>query len=156
MDIELLAVGLSTVASLLGALTTYVAKRGVDRAAAKRAAEGAGSESFQERMGKLGEELKRASAQIDATLVEMRSITESRERSISTLEGRLQELASHEEALKKKVETLKQVPLHAVDYFLQATEKSEKRSARRDYLLFGSGVLVSTAITVVLKLVFGI
>lgn len=156
MDIELLAVGLSTVASLLGALTAYLANVLTEKAVARRAAEAGATESFQDRMSKLGEELKRASAQIDATLLEMRSITEAREQSIATLESRLQELASHEETLKKKVETLKQVPLHAVDYFLQATEKSEKRSVRRDYLLFVSGVLVSTAITVLLKLVFGI
>jgi predicted RNase H-like nuclease (RuvC/YqgF family) len=156
MDIDLILPSLGALASLLGTILTYVFTRAGMRAREREIAKQGGAESYRERMDRLASELKRASSLIDATLDEMRTVTNSREESISELESRLKNLSTHEKELQTRVETLRQVPLQAVDYFLQATEKSEKRSARRDYLLFGSGVIVSTIATVLLKLVFGI
>jgi hypothetical protein len=107
-------------------------------------------------MERLSGELAKASALVDLTLTEMAEVTKAREDAMRTLEKRLNDLTESEKELKTRVDTLQKVPLPAVEYFLQATEKSAKRSAVRDYLLFGAGVVVSTIVTITLKLFFGI
>jgi len=83
-------------------------------------------------------------------------VSKEREKSLSELESKLQDLSGREQELQKRVETLKQVPVPAVQYLLEATGQAERRSATRDYVLFGLGVVVSTLVTIILKVVFGI
>jgi hypothetical protein len=51
---------------------------------------------------------------------------------------------------------LQNVPLPVAQEFAKLVAPAEKKSARRDYLLFVSGVVVTTVITVILKKLFGI
>ena len=154
MNSEFLPQVVGALTSLVAAFIGYLIARQGHRLSKSRAERSV--VPYRARMERLSDELRRASTQIDATLEEMQAVAQERGRGISALEGRLQSLTQHEKELQSRVETLKQVPLEAVEYFLDATAKSERRSASRDYILFGSGVVVSTLITVVLKVVFGI
>jgi chromosome segregation ATPase len=112
--------------------------------------------SFREKMERLSADLARASAEVDKTLQEMTAVSRAREGALSDLESKMGELSKREKELQTRVETLQNVPLPAINYFLEATEKRERRSALRDYILFGLGVIVSTVVTIVLKLAFNI
>ena len=107
-------------------------------------------------MKKLSAELARSSEEVDKTLEEMEMVSRVREEALKSLEAKLSELAEREKDMQTRIDSLKSVPLPAAEYFLEMTEKSEKRSAARDYILFGAGVVVSTVIAIVLKLIFGI
>jgi hypothetical protein len=56
-------------------------------------------------------------------------------------------------AIKQKIATLEKVPIEAMKHFEEALNKGDKRSAYRDYILFGEGVIVSTVISTILKLI---
>jgi hypothetical protein len=68
----------------------------------------------------------------------------------------LDELSKYEKELQKRAETLKKVPLPAVEYSLEMAGKGERRSAARDYILLGAGVIVGMVVTVVFSLFFNI
>jgi hypothetical protein len=46
---------------------------------------------------------------------------------------------------------LEKTPLAVAEHFAKLVAPGEKRSAMRDYLLFGAGVVVSTAIGIVIQ-----
>jgi hypothetical protein len=54
--------------------------------------------------------------------------------------------------LKRRVESLKSVPIPAAEYFANLMEKGERKSAFRDYTLFLLGVIVSGIVAVVLRM----
>ena len=112
--------------------------------------------SYGEKMSRLTKSLVESSAEIDRILKEIADVRRDRESSIANLETQLKDLSEREKQLQDKISTLEKVPLPAVDYFVSAMEKGEKRSAWRDYILFGLGVIVSTVSAIILKLVFGI
>jgi hypothetical protein len=56
-------------------------------------------------------------------------------------------------AIKQKIATLEKVPIEVMKHFEEALKKGDKRSAYRDYILFGAGVIVSTVISTILKLI---
>lgn len=72
--------------------------------------------------------------------------------SILSLEANLITLEGREKHLQQRIETLQCVPLPAAEHFAKLLESGEKKSAWRDYMLFGAGVLASTAIAIALKL----
>ena len=86
----------------------------------------------------------------------MSGVAHKREAAISELEVQLKQMMERERQLQDKINNLEKVPLPAVEYFVNEIEKGEKRNARRDILLFGLGVVVSTVVAIVLKLYFGI
>jgi hypothetical protein len=110
---------------------------------------------YQDKMKILSSKLNKASHEVDSILEEIASISESREKAVAELEKKSQELAIRESELKDRISNLEKVPLPAVDYFLKVLEKGDRRSALRDYSLFGLGVIVSTAVSIILKYVFG-
>jgi septal ring factor EnvC (AmiA/AmiB activator) len=144
------------VSLLLSLLTTYVNRQLARRARQRELATTGELPKFRDRMQKLSEELARASAEVDKTLDEMAMVSQVREQALKGLETKLDELTQREEELQARVAMLKDVPLPAAEYFLEVTAKGEERSATRDYVLFGAGVVVSTVITIILRLVFNI
>jgi hypothetical protein len=99
------------------------------------------------------ENLKKASLEIDKVMNEFAIISTERQQTISSMELKLKELTEKEIALKSKIHTLEKIPLEAIQHFENALNKGDKRSAYRDYTLFGLGVIVSVVVTIVLKLV---
>jgi len=145
---------LGAIASLLGTLTAYLISREAYKARKRELAKQ--GINFRERMEKLTNSLAQASSEVDKILEEMTMVSRVREETLKNLESRLDELSEHEEELQTRIESLQSVSIPAVEHFIEAVEKGEKRSASRDYILFGAGVIVSTVITIVLKLMFNI
>lgn len=100
--------------------------------------------------------LTNVSNEFNSVLNELTTAINQRETSIRNLDAKLKELSNEESELNKKVDALKSVPLPAIEYLLQESQKSDKRSASRDYFLFILGAILSTIISIVLKYVFHI
>jgi septal ring factor EnvC (AmiA/AmiB activator) len=106
-------------------------------------------QSYSERLGQLTASLRQASAEVDSVLSELAQVARDRESAVSKLEGQLKDLESKEKTLQERIDHLQALPLPVAEYFAQLTSTGERRSARRDYMLFGAGVLVSTVISVI-------
>lgn len=109
--------------------------------------------SYSERLATLTTSLMTASEEVDSVLQELSRVAQERERTVKKMEADLQSLQTREKELQGRIEHLQNVPLPVAEYFAQLTSTGEKRSARRDYVLFGAGVVVSTVIAIILKLV---
>jgi hypothetical protein len=123
---------------------------------ARRPSEEGKTLTYQARMETLTTNLANASSEVDKILEEISRVSQEREERLKTLETKLDELSGHEKEMQSRVEALKNMPLPAVEYFLEVTQKEERRSATRDYTLFALGVVASMVVTVFLKLVFGL
>ena len=55
--------------------------------------------------------------------------------------------------LKTRIGALKKMPLLVADHFVALLKPREQRSAQRDYILFGVGVVVTTIVTFIIALV---
>ena len=96
--------------------------------------------------------LSKASTEVDRTLTEMAQVARERESAISNLQQDLDHLPAHEQDLKAKIDTLEQVSLPAAEHFARLVQQQERRSVRRDYLLFSAGVILTTLVALVLRL----
>jgi hypothetical protein len=67
-------------------------------------------------------------------------------------ESRVAHLSEKEKELREQVDSLGQIPLPAMEYFEGLLNKGERSAARRDYLLFGAGILATVALSLVLNL----
>lgn len=92
------------------------------------------------------------SREVDAVLLELTQAARTREESVRKLETDLASLELHEKDLKEKIEALEQTPLPVAEHFAKLIAAGEKRNAKRDYLLFGAGVIVTTIIGFVFQL----
>ncbi len=96
-------------------------------------------------------DLSKASAEMDRIVGEIGRFSQERQAAVIKLEADLGELSEQEQELKKKIEGLEKVPLAAAEYFAQLVQKTEKKSAFRDYILFLLGVVVSAVVAIVLR-----
>ncbi|HSX62622.1 MAG TPA: hypothetical protein VLF18_20760 [Tahibacter sp.] len=109
--------------------------------------------SYSERLAELTVSLTDASEQVDTVLAELSQVAQEKEQAVLKLATRLSKLEGREVELKERVATLQNVPLPVAEHFAKIVGSGEKRSAKRDYMLFGAGVVVSTSVAIVLKLV---
>jgi predicted RNase H-like nuclease (RuvC/YqgF family) len=107
--------------------------------------------SYGERLSELTDSLTKASRQVDQVLSELATVAKEREKNVRELEANMQLLEKRENDMKTRIEHLEKVPLPAVEHFAEIMNRGEKRSAIRDYMLFGAGVVVSTVIAIGLK-----
>ena len=98
------------------------------------------------------EDLQRASNAADAVIRELTHQGAERARTVERLGQQLDELTLKETELKAKIETLEKVPLPALQHFEEVLRRGDRRSAKRDYLLFGFGALVSTIVSIIIQL----
>jgi hypothetical protein len=96
-------------------------------------------------------ELTKTSAAMDRIIADIGNFTREREAAVTRLEGDLETLSRRELELKQRIEGLEKVPLPAAEYFAKLVEKTERKSAFRDYMLFLFGVIVSAIVAVLLK-----
>lgn len=96
-------------------------------------------------------ELRKAAADMDRIMDEITRYTEDRQASVTKLENDLRALSQREQELKTTVDNLQNIPLPAVEYFAKFVEKTEKRSAKRDYVLFLLGVVLAAVVALILK-----
>ena len=111
--------------------------------------------SYSERLAELTTNLTKASREVDLILGELAQVAKSRESAVTKLESDLSGLESREKELKEKIEALQKVPIPVAEHFTKLLASGEKKSARRDYLLFGAGVLVTTFIAIVIQILTG-
>ena len=111
--------------------------------------------TYSERLSKLTSSLTTASSQVDSVLHELSLVAREKGDTVKKLEAGLGELEKREKELKQKIEALQNVPLPVAEHFAKLVEPSERRSARRDYILFGAGVMVTTIITLLLQVFSG-
>ncbi|MCP5368743.1 MAG: hypothetical protein H6907_18860 [Hyphomicrobiales bacterium] len=107
---------------------------------------------YSQRLAELTESLQRASREVDAVLIELADVAKDRAQSVQQLETDLAALESQEKELKERIGTLQNTPLAVAEHFAQLVAPGEKRSAMRDYSLFGAGVVVSTTIGVAIQM----
>lgn len=109
--------------------------------------------TYGEQLNELTSNLIKASKEVDRVLNELTEVASGRENAVRTLESQLSSLEEKEKDLKNRIDTLEKLRIPVAEYFAKLVESGEKRSAQRDYLLFGAGVVVSTIIAIILKLV---
>ena len=107
--------------------------------------------TYSERLGKLADELTRSSRQVDEILGEIGAVTSERQRAAEQLEQELARLTASEAEIKQRIDALKDVPIPVAEHFTKLMDSGERRSARRDYMLFGAGVLTSIISAIALK-----
>jgi chromosome segregation ATPase len=107
-------------------------------------------ESHSDKLKRLTQTLTTTSVEFEEHLREMTELAHSREGAVRELEVRMTSLQAREQSLKTQIDTLQNTPIEVAEYFAKLTSAGESRSARRDYILFGLGVIVSTLIGVIL------
>lgn len=107
--------------------------------------------SYRDRLRSLTASLTRASKETDEVLAEVAQIAREREQDVRMLEEEVSSLEKQENDLKEKIGNLEKLPLPVAEHFAQLVEVGHKRSARRDYLLFVAGVLLTTAVAIALQ-----
>jgi hypothetical protein len=110
--------------------------------------------TYSDRLRKLTTDLTKASREVDAILIEMARVAQSQESAVNLLDKQLTEMETKERGLQARIVELEQVSIPVADHFAKLLETAEKGNARRDYILFGSGVVVSTVVAIITKLLF--
>jgi len=136
------------VASLIVALVFYLwghfRRSGIKEKAKK---------TYSERLSELLSNLARASSEVDNVIGEITEIAHEKSETLRKFENDLANMEIREKELKDTIEALKNVPVPVAEHFAKLVRSGEKRSARRDYILFGSGVIVTTIIAIIIQLV---
>jgi hypothetical protein len=109
-------------------------------------------ESPAQRLQRLSEKLSTTSLEFDVQLRELEKFASARQQAVEALEATMKDQTAREQQLRDNIKMLENVPLPVAKYFSELASSGEKKSARRDYLLFAAGVVVSTAIAIVLHL----
>ena len=150
MGIEIVSTILGALASLLagGIASTEVFQKLIHYALGKPKEP---SKPYSERLAQLTANLTKASREVDNVLAELAQVAGSREAAVQKLEGDLASLESREKELKERINTLEKTPLPVAEHFASLIEAGEKQSAKRDYALFGAGVVVTTVIAVIIQ-----
>lgn len=110
-------------------------------------------ESYSERLANLMKSLTKASSEVDNILTELAQVSEDRAKTVQELEAELTKLEEQEKQLEKRIQDLREVPIPVAEHFAAMIAPGERRSAWRDYILFGAGVVVSTVVAILLRLV---
>lgn len=109
-------------------------------------------QTYGERLADVTRRLVKSSSEVDSLLGEMATITKAREQELHRIESQLSQFQEEERSLEERIDALRDTPLPVAEHFARMIERGEKRSAWRDYILFGAGVVVSTVIAIALRL----
>jgi cell division protein FtsB len=112
------------------------------------------NETYGEKLTRLTGNLTQASTEVDLILKELSRVSIERAYAVQSLEEELKKLAEREQETKKRIQDLESLPISVAEHFAKLTEPSEKRGARRDYMLFVSGLIAGQLLQIILK-VFG-
>ena len=107
------------------------------------------SETYSERLSKLTTNLDKSSEEVEVILAEMKRLSAEREASMQKLEKEIQGMEEREQASKKRIQDLENVPLAVAEHFAKLTEPGEKRGARRDYTLFFAGLVAGQVLSII-------
>ena len=104
---------------------------------------------YSQRLAELSESLVKASSEVDNLLSELTKIAGDREENVRRLETELTQLEKREKQLQQRIQDLEKVPVPVAEHFAALIARGEKKSAWRDYILFGAGVLVAVLLRLV-------
>lgn len=108
--------------------------------------------SYSEKLSNLTNKLEESSREVDKVLKEIAQVADNRQKTVEKLEHDLTTLEAKENHLKEKISALESTPVEAAKHFADLVSEGEKRGAKRDYLLFGAGVLVSTVVAIAIQI----
>jgi DNA repair exonuclease SbcCD ATPase subunit len=98
------------------------------------------------------------SDKIDYTIKNVAKDIEHRQIVLEELKARHSILSQEEEKLSKRVQALKDLPLETAKHFQQISEqtlqRAEKKRTKRDILIFILGIVVTTIISILLKVIW--
>ena len=150
MNIEIISTILGALASLLaGGLASTELFQKLTRQALGKPKDS--TKRYSERLAELTASLTKASRELDAVLMDLAQVAHGREAAVQKLEAELASLESREQDLKQRIEAFEKTPLPVAEHFARLIEVGEKRSRKRDYTLFGVGVMVTTAIAILIQ-----
>jgi hypothetical protein len=149
MGLDIVASIVAALLSLLGAgvASTDIIQKLVRAALGRKEPE----KPYSERLTELTESLTKASREVDSVLVELSQVAKNRAQTVQQLEADLATMENREKELKDRIDALEKTPLAVAEHFAKLVAPGERRSAMRDYLLFGAGVVVSTVIGVIIQ-----
>jgi hypothetical protein len=139
----------AVISILIAAFTEGIAAKFFRRVMGKEPPE----ETYSQKLTRLTQNLTRSSREVDGLLSELSNTAIEREKSVARLEKELEILESKEKQVQERIHALENVPIPVAEHFANLTALGEKRSAKRDYLLFGAGVIVTTIISIGLSLI---
>jgi myosin heavy subunit len=100
--------------------------------------------------------MNEASQEMNSVIQDLVQNIQTRESGLRELTGRYKSLSKEEKALSKRVKALKEVPIAVAEYFKQISESTmqevEKKRAKRDIVMFISGIAMTTIIAILLKI----
>jgi len=109
------------------------------------------------RLQKLVDDLSKSSSEADKIIREITDDLKKREVALSELQSRNTELVTQEAELRRRIDLLKEMPIEVAEYFQKINEQNlktiDKRSSRRDFQFFVLGIVVSTIIAIILRIV---
>lgn len=147
---------ITVIAGLLGLFTAVVASSGLVRSVLYRVlGKPEPKKTYAVRLSELTQSLTNASAEVDSILAELSRVAKEKQSSVKQLEQGLSNLEKQEDELKDRIAALENVPIPVAEHFAKLIESGEHRSAKRDYVLFGAGVLVTTLIAIIIRLFSG-
>ena len=94
--------------------------------------------------------LNKTSNELDNILAQIVEVAQHRGEAATKLQEEIKRLEQAEEEYLVRIETLKNEPLRVINDLLNELEPNRIRTPRRDFMLFISGVIVSTIIYLVL------
>ena len=108
-----------------------------------------------ERIAELTESLMKASTEVDKIMEEFAQMAQEREETVSKLEKDLAEKQKRRRDLQQTLDRLEKADPKLAKDFAELVRPMQKRSAYRDYILFGAGVVLTTLIAILIQVISG-
>jgi len=154
MNPEIIAALATLAVPLLASALLFVLERSLpDRTLRLLGIKKPRQETYSERLADVTRRLMKSSSEVDSLLSEMETITKAREQELHRIECQVSQSQEEERSLEERIDALRDTPLPVAEHFARMIERGEKRTAGRDYILFGAGVVVTTVIAIVLRLI---
>lgn len=109
-------------------------------------------ETYSQKLSRVSKILLQSSLEVDKLLSELVQVATDREKAVRTLEVELKELENRERKLQEQIKTLENIPIPVAEHFAKLNSMGEKKSAKRDYLLFTAGIVASAIVSIILKI----
>lgn len=104
-----------------------------------------------EKFESLSQNLRSATLEIEGIISDLAENVKKKDGELMEVEAMLEVAKSKHAEIEGKIAVLKEIPLPVAEYFTELVNAIEKRSAARDYILFGSGLVAGAVINLVLK-----
>jgi predicted transcriptional regulator len=136
------------IAILIGLVIFIIENRVISR----RAREAGDKPTSTGDLARLVKGLNKTSTELDKILAQIVEVAQDRAEAATKLQAEMKKLEEAEEEYLVRIEILKNEPLRVMSDLLDELQPNQIRTPRRDFMLFAAGVVLSAAISLVLKL----